>query len=250
MSTMSPLTGLRSVKCYGCGCTIDVVLLSGDAEPYNGAKALCDPCTVKYDEKRIRDERIQDYGILEDQERINGDCRASCFRNSKPAIEADNPDAWKYARQWKYNSENIFLHGKTGTGKTVLLQTLSMFLGYSNKFRFKIYSGFEMERVYMKDPLDQQVFNLEQALKSKMFGMDDIGEEHAAVKRYGTEINVGIETLTLRHLEFMKKGNLTFATTNLTPDMFTTKYGARIESRIHEMFNLIGVTGKDLRKNK
>ena len=124
MSTMSPLTGLRSVKCYGCGCTIDVVLLSGDAEPYNGAKALCDPCTVKYDEKRIRDERIQDYGILEDQERINGDCRASCFRNSKPAIEADNPDAWKYARQWKYNSENIFLHGKTGTGKTFIANCL------------------------------------------------------------------------------------------------------------------------------
>jgi len=145
-------------------------------------------------------------------------------------------------------SKGLLMMGKTGTGKTVLLQTLSMFLGYSNKFRFKIYSGFEMERVYMKDPLDQQVFNLEQALKSKMFGMDDIGEEHAAVKRYGTEINVGIETLTLRHLEFMKKGNLTFATTNLTPDMFTTKYGARIESRIHEMFNMIGVTGKDLRK--
>jgi len=28
------------------------------------------------------------------------------------------------------------------------------------------------------------------------------------------------------------------------------KYGKRIESRMHEMFNIIGVTGNDLRKTK
>ncbi len=145
-------------------------------------------------------------------------------------------------------SKGIILMGSTGVGKTVYLNALSLMMGYSNQFRFKIYTGFEMERVYQLDVSHSDVYPLDKALKSKMFGMDDIGEEHASIKRYGTEINVGIDTLTQRHQLCVNKGYVTFATTNLNADMIAKKYGARIESRIHEMFNMIGVTGKDLRK--
>jgi DNA replication protein DnaC len=81
-----------------------------------------------------------------------------------------------------------------------------------------------------------------------MFGIDDLGEEHSSIKRYGTEINVGIDTLTQRHQLYTNKGYLTFATSNLNAEMMAKKYGKRIESRMHEMFNIIGVTGNDLRK--
>ena len=138
--------------------------------------------------------------------------------------------------------------GSTGVGKTVYLNALSLMMGYSNQFRFNIYTGFEMARIYQLDVSHSDVYPLDKALKAKMFGMDDIGEEHASIKRYGTEINVGIDALTQRHQIFISKGYLTFATTNLNAEMIAKKYGARIESRIHEMFNLIGVTGKDLRK--
>jgi DNA replication protein DnaC len=147
-------------------------------------------------------------------------------------------------------TKGLILMGSTGVGKTVYLNALSLMMGYSNQFRFKTYTGFEMERVYQLDSNHGDVFKLEQAMKGKMFGMDDIGEEHASIKVYGTEINVGIDTLTQRHQLYVNKGFLTFATTNLNADMIAKKYGARIESRLYEMFNLIGVKGNDLRKTR
>jgi len=145
-------------------------------------------------------------------------------------------------------NKGLLLMGKTGTGKTVYLKSLALMMGYTNNFKFKIYTGFDMEHIYQLDSNNMKVFNLEQALKSKMFGIDDLGEEHTTIKRYGTEINVGIDTLTKRHRAFTDNGYLTFATSNLNSTTLANKYGARIESRVHEMFNLIGVKGEDLRK--
>lgn len=154
----------------------------------------------------------------------------------------------------KFNGDldkGIILMGSTGTGKTVILKTLSMLLGYMVRFRFLIYTGWEMERIYtIADQKHQDKFSLEKAMRSKMFGIDDLGEEHTTVKVYGTDFNVGIEAVTTRHLEFINKGHLTFITTNLNAEMIKDKYGARIESRIYEMCNLIGVKGADLRKEK
>ena len=146
-------------------------------------------------------------------------------------------------------SKGLILMGNTGVGKTVYLKALSLMMGYSNQFRFKTYTGFEMERVYIRDD-EQENFKLGVALSAKMFGIDDLGEEHTSIKRYGTEINVGVDALTQRHQLYVDKGYLTFATTNLNAELIAKKYGNRIESRIHEMFNMIGVKGNDLRKKK
>lgn len=142
--------------------------------------------------------------------------------------------------------KGLILMGATGVGKTVYLKSLSLFMGYAQQFKFKIYTGFEMERIYQAEGED--LFSLESAIKSKMFAIDDIGEEHSTIKRYGTEINVGVDALTQRHQLYTNKGYLTFATTNLNAEMIGKKYGKRIESRVHEMFNFIGVKGEDLRK--
>lgn len=151
--------------------------------------------------------------------------------------------------KFKGNIEKgLLLMGHTGVGKTVYLKALSLFMGYAQQFRFRIYTGFEMERLYQLDKSHSDVYPLEMALGNKMFGIDDLGEEHSSIKRYGSEINVGVDTLTQRHQLYTNKGYLTFATTNLNVEMIGKKYGSRIESRAHEMFNMIGVKGKDLRK--
>jgi DNA replication protein DnaC len=179
-----------------------------------------------------------------------------CCKNVIPNWVDKNPDVTDKIVRYCVQSDNfdgdiskgLILMGNIGVGKTVYLKALSLMMGYSNKFRFQIYTGFEMERVYMGEPNDQDNFKLNTALKAKMFGIDDLGEEHASIKRYGTEINVGVDALTQRHQLYVDKGYLTFATTNLNAEMIAKKYGNRIESRLHEMFNMIGVTGKDLRK--
>jgi len=177
-----------------------------------------------------------------------------CCRSILPKWEDKHPELTdqivRYALQLEsFNGDTdkgLILMGATGVGKTVYLKSLSLFMGYAQQFKFKIYTGFEMERIYQSEGED--LFSLESAMKSKMFAIDDIGEEHSTIKRYGTEINVGVDALTQRHQLYTNKGYLTFATTNLNAEMIGKKYGKRIESRIYEMFNFIGVKGEDLRK--
>lgn len=147
-------------------------------------------------------------------------------------------------------NKGLLLIGPTGTGKTRTMQTLSAVIGFLQEFRFKIYSGNDMERAFRLQEGNSERVNLESALRQKMFGIDDLGEEHDSVKVYGTNINVGIEALTIRYNEQMSRGSLTFATTNLDRAALKRKYGARIDSRIDEMFNVIFITGKDLRKEQ
>lgn len=145
--------------------------------------------------------------------------------------------------------KGLLLIGSTGIGKTVYLKALKHFIAYLNRATFNIYTGLEMERVYQLDKTRDEVYRLERSIENQMFAIDDLGEEHATIKIYGSEVNVGVDTLTQRHQLYILKGYLTFATSNLNAEMIRKKYGNRIESRVHEMFNIIVINGKDLRKN-
>ncbi len=138
-------------------------------------------------------------------------------------------------------NKGILMTGQTGTGKTINLKILSETIGWFHRFRFLIHSMREIETLYSGQ-------NEVKGIDQRMFGMDDIGEEHDKVKVYGTDINVGIEVLTKRHSNHVNDKWLTFGTSNLNRAMLSEKYGARIDSRIDEMFNVIPVTGNDLRK--
>lgn len=145
-------------------------------------------------------------------------------------------------------NKGILLIGPSGTGKTVYMKILGLLLGYLHNKKVPSYTGKQMENILRLPPENDTVTMLWYDVLGSMFCFEDIGEENDKVKVMGTDINVGIEILGARHLEYENKQSLTFGTSNLNVKQMGRKYGARIESRIHEMFNVFPLEGDDMRK--
>lgn len=172
------------------------------------------------------------------------------WRDVHPAITEQLLSYVMRSPKFKWNlNKGIMFVGPTGTGKTRYLQTLALAFGIFHRFKFEIFSGIEIERAFRKPENAPERMAVEKGLDAKMFGVDDLGEEHDTVRVFGTKINVGEECLTLRYNAQMARGSLSFVTTNLDRNALRSKYGPRIDSRIDEMFNVIYIKGEDLRKN-
>lgn len=82
---------------------------------------------------------------------------------------------------------------------------------------------------------------------NRMLCIDDAGTEPEIINHYGTKINWFKDFIETYYLN-----NKTFSglivTTNLGAKEIEDRYGYRVRSRCREMFNLIQLTGKDLRK--
>ncbi len=145
-------------------------------------------------------------------------------------------------------NKGILLIGPSGTGKTVYMKIFGLLLGYLHNKKVPSYTGKQMENILRLPPEHDRVGMLWYDIMGSTFCFEDIGEENNKVKVMGTEINVGIEILGARHLEYENKQSLTFGTSNLNIKQLGMKYGARIESRLHEMFNVFPLEGDDMRK--
>lgn len=80
----------------------------------------------------------------------------------------------------------------------------------------------------------------------KLLYLDDVGTEESTINHYGTKINWFknfIETYYLKNRPF----NQILLSTNNSFAEIEEKYGYRVRSRFKEMFNVLDVTGKDLR---
>lgn len=81
---------------------------------------------------------------------------------------------------------------------------------------------------------------------NKIIYLDDVGTEEATVNHYGTKINYFknlIEVLYLKN----RFNNLIISTNNSFAEI-EEKYGFRVRSRMKEMFNVIDISGNDMRK--
>lgn len=78
------------------------------------------------------------------------------------------------------------------------------------------------------------------------FCFDDLGTEKQG-KNYGNSQNIMKDILELRYNKY-RIGVKTHITTNLNHEQFKERYGERLESRLHEMFNVLVFTGEDQRK--
>lgn len=154
------------------------------------------------------------------------------------------------------NRKGILLIGNSGSGKTAIIKSfkkLSEML-FSRKVGFVTCT--EINERYKKIDVDTGKRNGDLALlhytnrKSNEMIFDDIGDEETTVIDYGNRFSCMAHIFTERH----KHGAMTHGTTNLTLKKVLDIYGGRVESRFHEMFNIIVLGGKsdsiDFRKIK
>jgi len=130
--------------------------------------------------------------------------------------------------------KGLLIRGVSGIGKTYLVTCVK-----ENKIKqISIYS--------MIDISDEvREYGGFQA-KGKVIYLDDVGSEET-VNHYGSKINWFKEFLESYYLNSTDFSRLIIST-NCNFDQIQEKYGFRVRSRMKEMFNIIDVQGKDLRK--
>lgn len=133
--------------------------------------------------------------------------------------------------------KGLLIRGATGIGKTFLVQCIK-----NNELNpIKIESMLDITE-QMRDKGSYQIDMGE----CKLLYFDDVGTEEAAVKNYGTNLMFFknfIENYYLKHKTF----NTLMVSTNLNFKAMTEVYGFRVVSRLRDMFNVIDVSGKDMR---
>lgn len=77
--------------------------------------------------------------------------------------------------------------------------------------------------------------------------LDDVSNEQATVKHYGTDINWFKDFIEMAYLKQSKFSRI-ILTTNANGDDIEKLYGYRVRSRMREMFSVITLKGEDLRK--
>jgi hypothetical protein len=131
--------------------------------------------------------------------------------------------------------KGLWIRGVSGLGKTYLLTCLK-----DNLIKpINIYSMIDIT----KEISNEGNFNVDY---SKIVYLDDVGSEDLNVKHYGTDVNFFKNFIESYYLNSNRFDRLIVSTNNNFSEI-ENRYGFRVKSRIKDMFNVVDVTGKDLR---
>ena len=131
--------------------------------------------------------------------------------------------------------KGLLIRGVSGVGKTHLVKCVSQ-----NELKpIEVYSMIDISEIIKEDG----EFNVGPGL----IYLDDVGSEEPLVNHYGTRINWFKDFIEKYHVHDNPFNKLLIST-NCSFDQLQEKYGFRVRSRMKEMFNVIDVTGKDMRK--
>lgn len=134
--------------------------------------------------------------------------------------------------------KGLLVRGISGLGKTFLFQCVKD----NQLLPITIYSMIDIAETV------QEQGYLELPKTTGIIYLDDVGTEESVVKHYGTNINFFknfIEKYYLNNSQF----NRLIISTNDNFDKIEEKYGFRVRSRMKDIFNIINVTGTDMRGN-
>lgn len=198
---------------------------------------LRDLWTAKHIFHFMKQNAINDFGRkLIVNEHTSPLITAICFFLTKDA---------RFETELKFGTDNrpgdlkkgLLLRGISGVGKTFLFRCVA-----NNPISpVDIYSMLTIAKTVKKEG----ECNLPYYRDRKIY-LDDVGTEEADVKHYGNSVTWFKEYIELYYSENKPFNNLVFSTNN-SFDELENKYGFRVRSRIKDMFNIINVTGKDLR---
>lgn len=134
-------------------------------------------------------------------------------------------------------NKGLMIRGVSGLGKTHLVRCLE-----SNSLNPILCES-------MIDITSQVKIEGEYSLvwgNKKILYLDDVGTEEPTINHYGTKINWFkdfIERFYLKNNNYHKL----IISTNINFSEMENRYGFRVRSRLKDMFNVIDVTGKDMR---
>lgn len=178
-------------------------------------------------------------------------------RGVKEPISEDTMLKIKKVAEWLV-SENkkpgLLLYGKVGTGKTIMANSVqdlvySIFCNEETKkqLHFLKVTATDLAEYLVKEQMPNEVdgkFLFNQAKKTKLLYIDDIGTENPIIKKYGNEITPFIELLEYRYDNMLT----TIITSNLDNQGFENFYNKRVSDRIREMFSTVAYIGESYRK--
>lgn len=133
--------------------------------------------------------------------------------------------------------KGLLIRGISGLGKTHLVRCLE-----DNEWLpILVLSMIEVSDAVAKDG----EFNI-QLGDRKLIYLDDVGTEEATVTYYGTKINWFKNFVEMYYLRHRSYNRLMISTNNSFAEI-EEKYGFRVRSRMKDMFNIVDITGKDMR---
>lgn len=135
--------------------------------------------------------------------------------------------------------KGLLIRGVSGLGKTFLVKCIEKNEIKPIKTVSMIEVSYELKQ--------EGEYQIKQG-NNRIIYLDDVGTEEATINHYGTKINWFkdfIETVYLRGVE-KGFGGLIISTNNSFAEI-EEKYGFRVRSRCKDMFNIIDVTGEDMR---
>lgn len=135
--------------------------------------------------------------------------------------------------------KGLLIRGVAGVGKTHIVKCLQD----NDLFPIRVLSMIEITDI-VKENGEYSI----QMDGKKVIYLDDVGTEEPVVNHYGTKISFFknfIETVYLQN-QHKTFSNLIISTNNSFAEL-EAKYGFRVRSRMKDMFNVVDVTGVDMR---
>lgn len=135
----------------------------------------------------------------------------------------------------KVLKKGIMLAGNPGSGKSTIMQIFAKIVPFAFMYVDNICDNVRREGQTELDKIKNRGF--------ETLCFDDFGSE-AKIKHYGSHYDVMYDVVIRRCQDFVHHGTKTHFTTNFTMQNISEIYDAKIESRLHEMCNIVVLGGK------